>query len=238
MYGDPSTLIDQTRNLLLAYGNPFSRSVAEAKVAAARGGSPFPKKVSGARSFNKAFSQTLETAAARAKEQGLKITGYETVKGDSYWRGAPRQGNRRKVTPTYRVPIYGLSKAQFQKEQAEFTKKFQATADATKADIAKQLKILQGEKSSVSKLMTEYSAMIKKEAEAKKQAAAQQKLSLATARANAARASASGTFQIQPAGTPQRGMGGSQQFRRRTAQFGAASPYTGLSTIQSGTVNP
>ena len=241
MYGDPSTLIDQTRNLLLAYGNPMRRSVLEARMRAAKGGTPFPKKVPGARNLIEAISQTYKTAAARAKEQGLKITGYQTVRSEPYIKGVSRFGKgkffSKRVTDTYKVPIYGLSKEQFQKEQAEFTKKFQETAEATQADIARQLKIIQEEKSAVSKLSQEYSDMLIKEAEAKRKAQEEAQIALRTDRANLARAGQRGSLQIQPAGSTPRTTAGTQQFRRRAVQFGGGTPYKGLSQISSGMVN-
>ena len=78
--------------------------------------------------------------------------------------------------------------------------------------------------------------MLLAEAERKKQAQEQAARDLQTQRANQAMAGRAGSLQIQGAGTTPR-IGGTQQFRRRTIQQGTASPYKGLSTIQSGMVN-
>ena len=45
------------------------------------------------------------------------------------------------------------------------------------------------------------------------------------------------TIQVQPAEGATRRFAGTQGFRRRAVQFGTASPYKGLGTIQSGMVN-
>ena len=55
--------------------------------------------------------------------------------------------------------------------------------------------------------------------------------------ANQRRSELSQTIQIQPAEGATRRFAGTQGFRRRAAQFGTASPYKGLGTIQSGMVN-
>ena len=55
--------------------------------------------------------------------------------------------------------------------------------------------------------------------------------------ANQRRAELAQTIQIQPADGATRRFAGTQGFRRRTTQFGTASPYKGLGTIQSGMVN-
>ena len=181
--------------------------------------------------FAKAYKSTLKKEAKKYKKKGYKITGYDTI-SRSYMTGAPRQGNRKKQTATYRVPIYGISKKKFLADQKKFTKQYQATAEKSQADIAKQLKILQGEKSAISQLKTEYSDMLKKEADAKKKAAEEERIALKTARANAAMAAqADASFQIQPAGFTPRGMGGTQQFRRRFAGA-AAQAYGGLGGIR------
>lgn len=55
--------------------------------------------------------------------------------------------------------------------------------------------------------------------------------------ANQRRSELAQTIQIQPAEGATRSFAGTQGFRRRAAQFGTASPYKGLGTIQSGMVN-
>ena len=78
--------------------------------------------------------------------------------------------------------------------------------------------------------------MLIAEAQRRKEAEEQAARDLQTQRANQAMAGRSGALQIQGAGTTPR-IGGTQQFRRRALQQGTASPYKGLSTIQSGMVN-
>ena len=55
--------------------------------------------------------------------------------------------------------------------------------------------------------------------------------------ANQRRSELAQTIQIQPAEGATRRFAGTQGFRRRATQFGTASPYKGLGTIQSGMVN-
>tara|TARA_B100001094_G_scaffold49631_1_gene45129 strand:+ start:622 stop:1299 length:678 start_codon:yes stop_codon:yes gene_type:complete len=129
-------------------------------------------------------------------------------------------------------PQIDAFKRQQEEGQAALTKLY----ETQQADIAKQLKIVQGEKSAVSKAQETYSNMLITEAQRKKEAEAQTARNLQTQRSNQAMAGRSGSLQIQGASTTPR-MGGTSQFRRRALQQGTASPYKGLSTIQSGMVN-
>jgi hypothetical protein len=126
--------------------------------------------------------------------------------------------------------------AELRAEQQRLAGIQQKTYETQQADIAKQLKIVQGEKSAVSKMQEDYSNMLIAEAQRKKEAEEQAARDLQTQRANQAMAGMSGNLQIQQAGSAPR-TGGTQQFRRRVLQQGTASPYKGLSTIQSGMVN-
>ena len=126
--------------------------------------------------------------------------------------------------------------AELRAEQQRLAGIQQKQYEAQQADIAKQLKIVQGEKSAVAKMQEDYSNMLIAEAQRKKEAEEQAKRDLQTQRANQAMAGMSGNLQIQQAGNAPR-TGGTQQFRRRALQQGTASPYKGLSTIQSGMVN-
>jgi hypothetical protein len=126
--------------------------------------------------------------------------------------------------------------AELRAEQQRLAGIQQKTYETQQADIAKQLKIVQGEKSAVSKAQETYSNMLITEAQRKKEAEAQTARNLQTQRSNQAMAGRSGSLQIQGASTTPR-MGGTSQFRRRALQQGTASPYKGLSTIQSGMVN-
>ena len=177
----------------------------------------------------------INRAAAAARSEGRPITGYQPL---SYKWGHSGKGGIR--TQTVNVPIFGQSEAELlapiQAEQQRLAGIMQAAYEKQQADIAKQLKIAQEEKSAVSKMQEEYSNMLLAEAERKKQAQEQAKRDLITQRANQARTNKAGSLQIQGAGTVPR-VGGTQQFRRRALQQGTASPYKGLSTIQSGMVN-
>jgi hypothetical protein len=154
------------------------------------------------------------------------------------YTGQGMQGSGRGASP---ATFYLFKKkpdrfAELQAEQQRLAGIQQQAYETQQADIAKQLKIVQEEKSAVSKMQQEYSNMLIAEAEAKKKAQEEERIALQTARANTAMAGRSGALQIQSAGTTPR-TGGTQQFRRRISQFGTASPYKGLSTIQSGMVN-
>lgn len=126
--------------------------------------------------------------------------------------------------------------AELRAEQQRLAGIQQKQYETQQADIAKQLKIVQGEKTAVAKMQEDYSNMLIAEAQRKKEAEEQAARDLQTQRANQAMAGMSGNLQIQQAGSAPR-TGGTQQFRRRVLQQGTTSPYKGLSTIQSGMVN-
>jgi len=133
--------------------------------------------------------------------------------------------------------------AELRAEQERLAGIQQETFNKQQADIAKQLKIVQGEKSAVSKMQTDYSNMLIAEAQRRKEAEEQaardleaQRRSAQAGAANRLMEGRTADLQIQPAGNAPR-TGGTQQFRRRALQQGTSSPYTGLSTIQSGMVN-
>ena len=173
----------------------------------------------------------IKSATEGAAGRGEIITGYRPIKvGMGYRRG----------TAERQVPIFGrdpkAAEEDLRKEQARLAGIQQATFEKQQADLASQLKIIQGEKSAVAKMQEDYSNMLIAEAQRKKEAEEQAARDLQTQRANAAMAGMSGNLQIQQAGSAPR-TGGTQQFRRRVLQQGTASPYKGLSTIQSGMVN-
>jgi len=169
-----------------------------------------------------------------------------TVRTGTYGRDAP-DGSTNYRTEEVANPYY-ISPEQAQANAVAAAEKANAAFKASQeevfktqqADIAEQLKIVQEEKSAVSKLSQEYSDMLIKEAEAKRQAQEEARIALRTDRANQARAGQRGSLQIQPAGSTPRTTAGTQQFRRRATQFGGGAtgtPYTGLSKISSGMVN-
>ena len=188
----------------------------------------------GTQQTQKEFQRRIDAAYAGAANEGRVLTGYRPL---SYQYGGGRGGPR---YVSVNVPIFGrdpaAAEADLRAEQARLAGIQQKQFEAQQADIAKQLKIIQGEKSAVAKMQEEYSQMLIKEAERRKQAEEDSRVALQTQTANAARAGRSGALQIQGAGTTPR-IGGTQQFRRRALQQGTASPYKGLSTIQSGMVN-
>ena len=104
--------------------------------------------------------------------------------------------------------------------------------EAARSDIANQLKIIQGEKSAVSKMIDEYRKMLLDEAEIKRKAQEESKRSLQIARANQARAGQQASFQIQPARQAPT-TGGTQGFRARPISRLRTSPLT--SSLNIGT---
>lgn len=178
------------------------------------------------------IADLISSRTAAAKAENRPITGYKTLE---------YRKHRSSGKGSYNVPVFGQTEeerlAPIRAEQQRLAGIQQKQYETQQADIASQLKILQGERSAVSKAQQDYSNMLIKEAEAKKKAQEQAALDLKTQRANQAMAGMSGNLQIQPAGGAPR-IGGTQQFRRRALQQGTAAPYKGLSTIQSGMVNP
>ena len=171
----------------------------------------------------------VSSATKQAQSEGRQITGYRPV---SYKYGT-RAGYR---TGTAQIPIFGQTDEERIAPIVAAQQKAQESYETQQADIASQLKILQGERSAVSKAQQTYSDMLISEAQRKKEAEEQAALDLQTQRSNQAMAGRSGALQIRGAGTAPR-VGGTQQFRRRAVQQGTSSAYKGLSTIQSGMVN-
>ena len=163
-----------------------------------------------------------------APSNEYESAGFQTI-GSSGRRGAP-------ASNFYLFQKKPDRMAALRAEQQRLAGIQQKQYEAQQADLAKQLKIVQGEKSAVAKMQEDYSNMLIAEAKRKKEAEEQARISLQTQRANQARTGLAGDLQIQAAGTAPR-TGGTQQFRRRPLQQGTASPYKGLSTIQSGMVN-
>ena len=133
--------------------------------------------------------------------------------------------------------IYKDPKAAEQQRQQAYQQQLQATAARTQADIAKQLKIVQSEKSAVSRMTQDYTKMLQEEADRRIKAEEEARVSAATSAANQARQGQTANLQIQPAAsTPQ--TAGTQPFKRRSDQFKITKPaYSGLSISQSGMVN-
>lgn len=176
------------------------------------------------------IADLISSRTAAAKAENRPITGYKAIK----------YGTHRGAGGSYNVPIFGQTEEErlgpIRAEQQRLAGIQQKQYETQQADIASQLKILQQDKSALSKAQQDYSNMLIAEAQRKKEAEEQAARDLQTQRANQAMAGRSGSLQIQPAGGAPR-MGGTSQFRRRALQQGTASPYKGLSTIQSGMVN-
>jgi len=96
--------------------------------------------------------------------------------------------------------------------------RLQASSDAAAEANRKQLLQIQGERSAVSKMTQDYTAMLQKEADSKAAAQEKARVSAATSAANQARQGQTANLQIQPASsTPQ--TAGTQAFKRRKDQF-------------------
>ena len=182
-------------------------------------------------SYERAAKEHIARRTAEARASGQIITGYKPLEFGYYRSDAKGRLD---------VPIFGrdpkAAEEDLRKEQARLAGIQQAAYEKQQADLAAQLKIIQGEKSAVAKMQEDYSNMLIKEAERRKQAEEDARIALQSQRANRMMEGQSANLQIQAAGTTPR-TGGTQQFRRRAIQQGTASPYTGLSKIKSGMVN-
>lgn len=143
--------------------------------------------------------------------------------------------------PIYSDNPYYVSPEELQKRleesQAAFRQQLADQATATQADIAKQLQIVQQEKSAVAKMQEEYTASLKAEADAKRQAQEEAELALRTSQANKMRAGQQANLQIQPAGQTPR-TAGTQRFKMR-GQFPTTRQAltSGLNIGQSKSLN-
>ena len=153
--------------------------------------------------------------------------------------GAGRDGLRTTFSKAnyYRKGEQDPRIAALQQQQQAYQQQLQATAARSQADIARQLQIVQSEKSAVSKMTQDYTAMLQKEADAKAKAQEEARVSAATSTANQARQGQTSNLQIQPASSTPR-TAGTQSFKRRKDQFKITKPaYSGLSLSQAETLN-
>ena len=120
-------------------------------------------------------------------------------------------------------------------QQQAYQQQAQATARAAAEANTKQLKIIQSERSAVSKMTGEYTAMLEKEADAKAKAQEAARVSAATSAANQSRQGQTSNLQIQPASSTSK-TAGTQPFKRRQLQFNPQT-YGGVSSMKSGTLN-
>ena len=126
--------------------------------------------------------------------------------------------------------------AQRQQNQA-YQQQLQSTADASAAANTKQLKILQGERSAISKMTQDYTAMLQKEADAKAKAQEEARVSAATSAANQARQGQTSNLQIQPASSTSK-TAGTGAFRIRKRQGSKQKQLaSSLNIGQSNTLN-
>ena len=127
-------------------------------------------------------------------------------------RRNPKVGNTYGMSPG--LYIYNDPKVAQQQQQQAYQQQLQATASKSQADIAKQLQIVQREKSAVSKMTQEYTAMLQLEADRRVKAQEEARVSAATSAANQARQGQTSNLQIQPASqTPK--TGGTKTFKKR-----------------------
>ena len=173
-------------------------------------------------------------------ERGGKANPYQRQIKVGAW---PAKGGMKRQ-PIYMDNPYYVSPEEMQKRQAAveerqvaFQQQLAAQASATQSDIAKQLQIVQQERSAVAKMQEEYAASLKAKADADRKAQEEAQLALATAQANQARAGRQANLQIQPAGQTPR-TAGTQRFKMRgimpTAKKALAS---GLNIGQSNSLN-
>jgi len=121
------------------------------------------------------------------------------------------------------------------KQQQSYQQQLQATSSRTQSDIAKQLQIVQNEKSAVSKMTQEYTAMLTAEADRKTKADEAARVAAATSAANQSRQGQTSNLQIQPASGTSK-TAGTQPFKRRQLQFNPQT-YGAVASTKSGTLN-
>ena len=112
------------------------------------------------------FQTRISAAEAQARSEGRPITGYRPL-SYRYNLGRGNQGSA-----TVNVPVFGKTEeetyAPLRAEQQRLAGIQQKLFESQQADITKQLKILQGEKSAISQMQQQYSDALLKEAEAKR----------------------------------------------------------------------
>lgn len=124
----------------------------------------------------------------------------------------PKVGNTYGMTQG--LYIYNDPKEAQRQQQQAYQRQLQATVNASAAANTKQLKILQGEKSAISKMTQDYTNMLAKEAEAKAKAMEDAKIAAATTAANQSRQGQTSNLQIQPASQTAKA-GGTKVFKKR-----------------------
>ena len=155
--------------------------------------------------------------------------------GDRYGRTGKDSYGYIRGSGTSGLYIYNDPKVAQQQRQDAYQQQLQATAARTQADIAKQLQIVQSEKSAVSKMMAEYTAQLTAEADRKKKADEAARVAAATSAANQSSQGQTANIQIQPASSTPK-TAGTQPFKRRQLQFNPQT-YGAVASTKSGTLN-
>lgn len=148
----------------------------------------------------------------------VRLEGYDEVGSiiftpKTYYGRAMGAGAQKtfKGSSTY---FYKDPRAQQQQQQQAFQQQQAEITARTQEDIARQLQIVQTEKSAVAKMQEDYANMLKQEADARLKAQQEADTALRVSTANQARGAQAASLQIQPAsGTPQ--TAGTEGFKRR-----------------------
>ena len=156
----------------------------------------------------------------------------QAATGDKYGRTGKNSYGYKKGTGTAGLYIYTDPEAAREKEAEEYQASLQSTVDKAAKSNADQLKIIQNEKSAVSKMLREYSAQLKAYADRKVKEQETARISAATAAANKARQGQTSNLQIQPASQTPTTTGGTRAFKRT-----GISPAGAFTTGISGRVN-
>jgi len=147
----------------------------------------------------------------------------------------PKVGNTYGTSPG--LYIYNDPKVAQQQQQQAYQQQLQATADASAAANTKQLQILQNERSAISKMTQDYTAMLQKEADAKAKAQEAARISAATSAANQSRSGQTANLQIQPASSTPK-TAGTDAFRIRKRRGSDQKQLaSSLNIGQSNTLN-
>ena len=161
----------------------------------------------------------------------------KAAKGNQYGRTGKDSYGYKKGSGFPGLYIYTDPKEAQRQQQQAYQQQLQATADATAADITKQLQIVQSEKSAVSKMTQDYTAMLQKEADAKAKAQEEARVSAATSAANQARQGQTSNLQIQPASSTSK-TAGTGAFRiRKKRGANQQQLASSLNIGQSNTLN-
>ena len=187
--------------------------------------------------YRKQADATLKAAEERLAQFAINKSAFETQQQEAAAAAEQREAAFQ-AAMKQREDIFAqtsaASTADLERRQSLFTK----SMEEQRAALSGQRKtfetdIAEREKAFQQMTIQQQEAFRKEQREA--EAAANR--AAAVRSANQRRSELAQTIQIQPAEGATRSFAGTQGFRRRAAQFGTASPYKGLGTIQSGMVN-